>query len=364
MEQTPAVLRISDPADLAQIVPYLVGFIPEDSLVVIATQNRRIQVTARIDLTDVQPPGAAENLLDRIRARFPDAEAYTIAYTHDPEAAWPILNRCDAHLPDGCQTLVIDGDHWQLSDGTRGTIDPYGQVAATATFHGLQRLATRAELEARFASPPDSPALDQQAAAALAELPDPDQTDRILALTAGLIDQDLPGPDSPPLPVQDAVQLSVLAQHPAARDLALASIDRDNAEAHLQLWQDVIRHSPAYGADMALYLAGMAAWISGDGASANIALERSLNAEPAAAAPHPARLLEGIIDNVVPPTAWPRLRQDILDHAHPAVKQALDHTRTPIDPTPTKGWPPAAPAATPQRPEQTRRTPPAPGIAI
>ena len=363
MEQpTPAVLRISDPADLAQIVPYLIGFIPEDSLVVIATQNGRIQVTARIDLTEVQPPGAAEDLLDRIWARFPDAEAYTIAYTHDPAAAWPILNRCEAHLPHGSQTMVIDGDHWQLRDGTAGTIDAYGQVAATATFHGLQRLATRAELEARFASPPDSPALDQQAAVALAELPGPDQTDRIVALTANLIDQNLP--EAPPLSTREAIQLSVLAQHPAARDLALASISRENADDHLQLWQNVIRHSPGYGSDMALYLAGMAAWISGDGASADIALDRSLNAEPRSPEPHPARLLEGIIDNVVPPTAWPRLRQDILDHAHPAVKQALDHTRTPIDPTPTKGWPPAAPAATPQRPEQTRRTPPAPGIAI
>ena len=356
------MLRISDPADLAQIVPYLVGFIPEDSLVVIATQNGRIQVTARIDLTEVQPPGAAEILLDRIWARFPDAEAYIIAYTHDPAAAWPVLNRCEAHLAHGSLTMVIDGDHWQQGDGTGGTIDAYGQVAATATFHGLQRLAARAELEARFASPPDSPALDEQAAAALAELPGPDKTDRIVALTANLIDQNLP--EAPPLSTREAIQLSVLAQHPAARDLALASISREDADDHLQLWQHVIRNSPGYGSDMALYLAGMAAWISGDGASANIALDRSLNAEPRSPDPHPARLLEGILDNVVPPTVWPRLRQDILDHAHPAVKQALAHTRPSVAPTPKRGWPPAPPAATQRPPEQIRRTPPAPGIAI
>lgn len=44
MEQPPpAVLRISDPADRAQIVPYFVGFTPGDSLVVVATQNGRIR---------------------------------------------------------------------------------------------------------------------------------------------------------------------------------------------------------------------------------------------------------------------------------------------------------------------------------
>ena len=135
---------------------------------------------------------------------------------------------------------------------------------------------------------------------ALDALPNPGDTARILTLARDLIDRNLPTGHTPgeAMPVADAVQLAVLAQHPGVRDLALISMTRDNADQHLQLWQNVIHASPAYGADMPLYLAGMAAWITGDGASATIALERSLAAEPPPAGRHPARLLEGIIDNV------------------------------------------------------------------
>ena len=154
-----------------------------------------------------------------------------------------------------------------------------------------------------------------------------------------------------------------LARPPGKRpqSLALLSMTRENAPQHLQLWQQVVRASPAYGADMSLYLAGMAAWISGDGGSATIALERSLAAEPQHVGPHPARLLEQIIDNVIPPTAWDSLRRDMADHAHPDVKQALP---APDQPAPGRGWPPARPHQPGPRNEPTHRKPPVPGISI
>jgi hypothetical protein len=364
MPQPVPQLRISEPAEIGQLVPYLVGFTPEESLVAIVIQDGRIQVTARADLTDMRQPGGTEYLLGRLLARFPAAEILAVAYTGDHQAGWDVLARCDNLLPTGCQAMLVDADRWHTPDGHSGTVDPYGTVAAQATYHGLQRLDHRTDLEARFASPPDSDQLDQQLGKALAGLPGPDEPRRIVQLTAELLDRNLPAqPDSPAtISVTDAMQLSVLVQHPAARDLALLAIDHDNAVQHLQLWQQVVRTSPAYGAGMPLYLAGMAAWVSGDGASATIAVERSLAADPPPSGRHPAHLLEGILDNVLPPSAWDSLRADIAQQAHPDVARTV--RPGPAQPAAPRGWPPATTPGVARRDQPGRRQPPAPGIAI
>lgn len=361
-QQPPPRLRITEPAEVAQIIPYLVGFTPENSLVVSALADGQVQVTARVDLADVQRHGGVEDLLDRIWSRFPGAGAVAVAYTDDHLAGWDVLSRADAWLPYGATALLVDADTWHTPDGTSGPVDPSGSAATQAAQYGLQHLPSRADLEARFASPPDSAQLDRQAAEAIDALPQPGDTTGIVQLTARLIDRNLPTDESEhtSISVRDAVQLSVLAQHPAARDLALLRIDRDHAGQHLALWQNVVQNSPAYGCDMALFVAGMAAWISGDGASATIALERSLAAEPAAPGRHPARLLEGIIDNVVTPRTWDTLRRDIAEHAHSDVKAALPN---PSRATDRQGWPPA-PQPSGQRPDHAPRRPPAPGVTI
>ena len=369
-QQEPVRLRITNTAEVAQIIPYLVGFTPEESLVIVASQQGRVQVTARVDLQDVRSPGSAEDLLDRIWARFPDASASVAAYTTDHRTGWSLLQRCDDWLPFGCQTMLVDGDTWHMADGTTGIIDRYGPLAAQATYHGLQHLQSRADLKARFTSAPDSDELDQQLGDALANLPAPDQAGRVLELTRELIERNLPSATpaghattKPGMSATDAIQLSILAQHPAARDLALFSISQSNATDHLRLWQNVVRATPAASADMPLYLAGMAAWLSGDGASATIALERALNTAPPSSEPHPLRLLEGIIDQVVPPGAWESMRPAILADAHPELRRALRVDGESA--SPRHGWPPVAAAASPRhRPEPDRLKPPAPGIAL
>ena len=39
-------LRMHHPGEVAELIPYLVGFTPEESLVVIVTRNGRVEVTA------------------------------------------------------------------------------------------------------------------------------------------------------------------------------------------------------------------------------------------------------------------------------------------------------------------------------
>jgi hypothetical protein len=359
-------LQMHHPGEVAELIPYLVGFTPEESLIVIVTRNGRVEVTARVDLPDIQAPGATEDLLDRIWARFPDADAFLVAYTDDHTLGWNTLHRADAHLAGLAdrQTMLIDDGTWELADGEYGTVDPAGPVATQAANYGLKLRPSRADLQAAFGSAPDTDQLATRIGAVLDTLPRPRDTDAILDLTADLIQRHLPAEPTDPtrpaqaqVPLEDAIKLAVLTQNPSAQSLAVLSITRDNAPEHLALWRNVVNQVPAYGAEAPLYLAGMAAWISGDGASAVVALDRSVDLNHGEQPTGQVRLLSQLIDQVVPPTAWEHIRDDVLADADPRVRTALRATAEPevwetVTPTPIR------------RPEPPAVPPPAPGIAI
>jgi hypothetical protein len=364
-EQDLPRLRVTNPAEVAELIPYLVGFIPEESLVVIVTRGNRVEVTARADLTDLAPHGSAEVLLDRIWGRFPDADAYLVAYTDDHQAGWDMLQRCDAHLEPGIgrQAMLVDHDTWELADGEAGRVDRYGPASAQAAYYGLQVRPSRTDLEAGFASAPDTDTLTQRVAAVLDELPSPRDTTAIINLTSELLTRNLPPadpaqPSARVVPVEDAIKLAVLAQNPSAQSLALLSMSREDAPQHLQLWRAVVNQTPDYGAEAPLYLAGMAAWISGDGASAVVALDRSIDLAPTDQPTGQVRLLSQLIDQVVPPSAWETIRGEVLAASDPRVRAAV--RTAPPEP---EVWETITPKPI-RRPEARDVPPPAPGIAI
>jgi hypothetical protein len=94
--------------------------------------------------------------------------------------------------------------------------------------------------------------------------------------------------------------LTVVLAHLAVRDDAWSRMDPGYRAAHLRLWTDVVRHAtPAYLPAPASLLA-FTAWQSGEGALANIAIDRALAADPGYSL---AQLLRGIMDAGVPPSA-------------------------------------------------------------
>ena len=48
-EQDIPRLQMHHPGEVAELIPYLVGFTPEESLVAIVTRNGRVEVTARVE---------------------------------------------------------------------------------------------------------------------------------------------------------------------------------------------------------------------------------------------------------------------------------------------------------------------------
>jgi hypothetical protein len=94
--------------------------------------------------------------------------------------------------------------------------------------------------------------------------------------------------------------LSVVLGHLAVRDDAWARMDPGHRAAHVRLWTDVVRRvRPEYLPAPASLLA-FTAWQSGEGALANIAIDRALEADPRYSL---ALLLRDIMDSGVPPSA-------------------------------------------------------------
>ena len=320
------------PADIAQFVPYLIGFTPEESLVIVVMDDNQVQVTARADLAEVRQRGAVEDLLDRIWARFPTADAMLIAYTQHLEEGLALLERSADHLPVAVlrQTMLVNQDTWRLPDGTHGRLNPSSRITAEAADHGLRKFTRRADLEGSFASAPDSPELAKAVRAALSDLPRHRDLPTLLEHTRDLLSRNLStrapfgsGRPSVMMSTADAVQLAHLVKDRHARDLALASITKASAPRHLALWSEVLNRTPSSLAEVPAVIAGMAAWVAGDGASANIALTRAQAAATRLRASGPAELLGAVIDQVLPPSAWPSVRGRILEHAGQAVHHTL-----------------------------------------
>jgi Domain of unknown function (DUF4192) len=96
-----------------------------------------------------------------------------------------------------------------------------------------------------------------------------------------------------------AAWLALVLEDPPVRDDAWARMDPDHNEAHRRLWTDVTRLArPGYAAAPAALLA-FTAWQSGNGALANIALDRALADQPDYSM---ARLLRQALDSGAPPS--------------------------------------------------------------
>lgn len=332
-------LRVRSVDELTQVVPYLLGFEPEQSLVAIVRRNDQIQVTARVDLTDLAEPEAAESMLARLTEAFPGLQGvHLVAYTDDPAAGWGMLRRCEQHLGAlSLSSVLVNTDTW-YNNGGSGAVDRYGTIAAQAAFHGMPRLASRSELARALASPPEAASRLAAVADAFEILPPPSDVAATITALATLLQRHLDGPGL--LTDGDAAQLAVLVHHPEGRNLALLGMtDAVAAEQRADLWCQVVRQVPADASHVPLGLAGMAAWVSGNGGLATVALERL--DESGAANTGLARLLDDINTHVMPPSQWAPLRDRLLLDAHPLVRAVLS-----AEPTPAPEWETVQPPAT------------------
>jgi hypothetical protein len=312
-------LDISTPAELAAVVPHLLGFSPEDSLVCVPTHGGG--PVARVDL-----PHDSQTLRDVTQAL---ADAYrrnrttcpavaVLAFTDQSRDAVVALQALTSAL-DGTRVdaaLLVDLHQWtDVTTGETGEVDAGTRDSIAAEVVGRGRAlpkASRADLARALRG--DGTALGELIPGVLARTTELTHDD--LIDEAGWVRHSLDRFQHNPVPVNDqaAARLVVALTLPPVRDLVLAEHCLDNAETMSSLWRDLVRRTPRADVGPVAELLAFSSWLAGNGAEAWVALDVSEEAQAGPLADLVAEALQG----AAPPHLWERAR-----HATPA------HTRAP-----------------------------------
>jgi hypothetical protein len=300
-----------DPGELIAALPYLMGFRPRDSLVVLAfggPSGRRIGLTQRVDLPAPahapeicralagnvllsKPTGAAVLV---VGGRAGGAVAYGAAPPHEALVSGATEALEDRGVPVMIRAWAAGTDAraaWACYDECRcrGALpDPDATpLAATAVAAGLVVYPDRAELEGLVApSPPDR--LRRRAElitrAVDAAVDDPDRLGRADPAGSGsaVVEAALADAAAGRLHLDDdrVVALALALSDLAVRDAALLRCAQTEAEAAEQLWAALARETPDPEAAEPATLLAACALLRGDGALAGIALDRAQQAWP------------------------------------------------------------------------------------
>lgn len=331
------------PADVIAAVPYLLGFTPTDSVVVMGVRAKKIVFQARADLPPADAASILASQLAEVLARQHVTGALIVGYGAAELVTPAVLELRDAVSAKAIKVLealrATGGRYWSYLCMSAECCSPAGTpydvatsaVAVSATVAGLSPAGSRDELVARFA-PIGGPARLAMRDATL-------RADRRLC---DLLDgQDTAPPASEvvteagrdavdkavlcmslgaPLTDDDIAWLALLLVNPTVRDYAWARIGHD-IPRHVELWTDAVRRvDPELAAAPATLLA-FAAWRHGDGAIASIALDRARQADPNYPMAH---LLAETILRGIAPGEW----LDFDDDVARAVRQGRPRHRS------------------------------------
>ena len=331
-------ITLRTPAELADALPYLLGYRPEDSMVLVALHDRggrgrfggraRLGIPANEDDWESAARQLAQGLTtggERRGARPEQMVAYVCQEPAPGESGRDVVRRLASLaqlLRTECGRLdvpviealcVSDGRFWSYCcpaeeccppDGTPMGLPGTSVLAAAATYAGIQVRGTLRELRARLlpwetgAVPDQEIALDRAGMALVPRILDDTfrahVAEETLALAERIIGRYAAAPpetgihqadrrDDDLLTHDEAATLILGLQDRTTRDRAAAWMEGDEAGPALRLWRALARRCVGpYGEHAAapLTLAGWVAWSAGDDLEAREALAMALGADP------------------------------------------------------------------------------------
>jgi hypothetical protein len=300
-------LTACTPEDLLAVVPLVLGFAPDDSVVML-TFGARSAFHARVDLPSGRDgPGDVDELVACLREpalRHGVERVVFVVYSADPLPAERVTRRLVRSFRGaGIEVVDViraDGRCWFPMMRSRRSAPPGGvpydvsahPFAAQAVVEGQVTLQSRDELARSLESDPPAVArvLD-----VLPERADPDPA--WVHDTVGRHARDR----TTPADEEAARLLLVVGTHVVSRDAAWVLLRRDDARHHVDLWTDLVRRAPDQLVGSAAAVLAMAAWLAGHGALAWCAVDRAESAEPGHSL---AGLVAELLITATPPSLW------------------------------------------------------------
>ncbi|HEX5540899.1 MAG TPA: DUF4192 domain-containing protein [Micromonospora sp.] len=320
-------LSVRSLPDLITAVPYLLGFHPEQSIVVVAMRGKRLVFAARFDLPPVAATmefrqAAAAHVAAVVANQNTDT-AVVIGYG-PPEPVTPAVEATAAALREAGLMVddvlrVTEGRYWSYVCDSPHCCPPQGtpfdpetnQIAAAAIVAGQVALPDREALQQQVAPlggltrESMRQATDRAEERLLALLrdagPDDSLSRQVLqeAGEAAVREAMERYRDDGRLTDDEVAWLSLLLLYIPVRDHAWERIEA--ADWQVVLWTDLVRRAEMHLVAAPASLLAFAAWRLGQGSLASVALERALQAVPDYSM---ALLLEQMLQNGIPASRW------------------------------------------------------------
>ncbi len=330
----PSTIRVASPGDLLDAMPYLLGFHPSESMVVIGFADvqasvRQVTVTARLDLG---PDGVDDDALRSMAQALGRSSSVAVAavlltdrLSGDPRrSSWlrdalaalvGELDRAGLRLLDAL--AATSSRWWSMCCDRRDCCPPEGTargagtsaVAAAATYAGLVALPNRQALLASLDGAP--------APVRAALLPALRRADRRLAELAGrqgshrtqrgelaaILRAARECEAGLRLTPRRLARLGAALRHGEVRDAIWLAVDDGSLQAE-QLLSQLHTQLPSPYQAPPLFLYGWQLWRGGSGTLAAVAAERALRSDPGYSA---ARLLLEAVEAGLDPQRTPPL---------------------------------------------------------
>ncbi|MFI9029270.1 DUF4192 domain-containing protein [Streptomyces sp. NPDC053560] len=331
-----AQVTLRGPAELADALPYLLGFYPDDSIVLVALHGERGRFGGRVRLGIPADTGQwpyiadqlADSLITSARERGTPPGGIIAFLCQDPTATetgrdvrdrlHPLAQRlrtaCGSRDVPVLEALCLShGRFWSYvcpderccpADGTPLALPGTSVMAAAAAYSGVQVRGSLKDMEARLAphtgrrADDQVKALDAAAAALVPRMlsgraPEAVRDETLTLLTRALhtFRGDPPtgshrakdACDDALLSNGEAAEMILGLQDRLTRDHVAAWTEGPDAAPALRLWRALARRCPdAYETHAVppLTLAGWVSWATGDTAAARVALCRALTLDP------------------------------------------------------------------------------------
>lgn len=339
-----AAVHIDGPSALIACTPFLLGFAPEDSVVVVFTDSQRVALTVRFDL--ITNPGPTQ--IDDVRQVFDGTMQQISANAVTIDTAYVIVFSADAAQCPGQPVLTALNDvfhrhglktcHWLASDhqrmwcyvptcpdcpGVGHALDEQQKHSAQFDMvsRGFGYVASRLVLERAVDLDRELLIDDDSMRQAMRSFTPSSASirleieDELVAACSNEFDADLIRHRGPRWAV--ALQDSRVREPVMFRLLTAPAQQQRAVLAGARTWLTALTRSLSdeWVAPAAATLAALA-WQEGDGAFARIAAGRALEADPANTL---ANLIDAAAGSGMPPYAW---RQVLLHFGLTALRRA------------------------------------------